>query len=61
MPLLNFLQLGLLSSVSLLLQSLLPKCSVIIINNDNNSYNDDDDGGDDNCNNNNLLIYSRAG
>ena len=62
MPLLNFIQLGLLSSVSPLLQSLLPKCSVIIINNDNNSYNDDDDDdGDDNCNNNNLLIYSRAG
>ena len=48
MPLLDFLWLGLLSSVSPLLQSPLPKFSVIIINNDNNSYNDDDDDGDDN-------------
>ena len=63
MSLLDFLWLGLLSSVSPLLQSSLPKSviiSVIIINNDNNSYNDDDDDGDDNSNNNNLLIYSRA-
>ena len=60
MPLLNFIQLGLLSSVSPLLQSLLPKCSVIIINNDNNSYNDDDDDddGDDNSNNNYLFILA---
>ena len=48
MPLLDFLWLGLLSSVSPLLQSPLPKFSAIIINNVNNGYNEGDDSDDNN-------------